>query len=69
MEISIYDISGALVRRLHPGHRQAGYYVDRGHAGYWDGRNDWGERVSSGLYFYRIDAGDFTAVRRMVISK
>jgi hypothetical protein len=34
---------------------------------YWDGRNDKGEEVTSGLYFYQLKAGDFDATRKMVI--
>ena len=67
--IEIYDVRGALVRRLDLGHQAAGYYRNRGKAAYWDGRNETGESVSSGLYFYHLRAGGFTATRRMVILK
>ena len=69
VQISIYDISGKMVRRLNLGHKPAGYYVDRGQAVYWDGKSETGEQVSSGLYFYQLRAGDFTSVKRMVILK
>ena len=69
VEITIYDVNGALVRRLTLGHQAAGYYADRGRAAYWDGRNDGGEAVASGVYFYRLRAGDYAASRRMVIVK
>ena len=69
VEISIYDLHGALVRRLKLGHQEAGYYIDRDEAAYWDGRSETGERVSSGLYFYRLRAGVFISVKRMVIVK
>jgi len=69
VSIQIYDTTGRLVRALDLGHRPAGYYVDRAKAAYWDGRNDAGERVASGLYLYRLNAGNFSAVRRMLILK
>ena len=69
VEITIYDAKGALVRRLALGHRAAGYYTDQGSAAYWDGRNESGEPVASGVYFYQLRAGDYAASRRMVIVK
>ena len=57
----IYDMNGRLVRRLAVGHQAAGMYRSRSHAVYWDGRNQFGESVASGLYFYALTAGDFTA--------
>jgi hypothetical protein len=69
VEISIYNILGQPVRRLEIGHRHAGKYIQRSQAAYWDGRNDTGELVTSGIYFYTIEAGDFTATRKMVIGK
>ena len=69
VQISIYDISGALVRQLHMGHQQAANYTNRSRAGYWDGRNGFGERVVSGIYFYTLTARDFSATRKMLISK
>lgn len=46
-----------------------GYYSDRGKAVHWDGRNDLGESVASGVYFYHLTAGDFSATRKMLIMK
>ena len=69
VEILIYNVRGALVRRLDLGHQAAGYYHKRHQAAYWDGRSETGESVSSGLYFYHLRAGDFTTTRRMVILK
>lgn len=65
--ISIYDVSGKLVHTLNIGQREAGVYLSKGRAAYWDGRIDTGEEVASGVYFYMIDAGSFRATRRMVI--
>ncbi len=67
--IQIYDVRGHLIRTLYLGQQPAGFYLSKNKAAYWDGRNTSGERVSSGLYFYRLSAGDFSAMRRMVIAK
>ena len=69
VSVSIYAVDGRLVRRLDLGHRVAGVYRGRSRAAYWDGRNAFGERVASGLYFYTLTAGDFTATRKMLIRK
>ena len=67
--LRIYAVNGALVRTLALGHQPAGAYRIRSRAAYWDGRNALGEKVASGLYFYTLSAGDFTATRRMLIRK
>ena len=67
--LTIYDTKGAPVRQLDLGHQPAGYYTDRAKAAYWNGRNESGESVASGVYFYQLRAGDYTALRRMVILK
>ena len=67
--LTIYDMNGQIVRRLAVGPQAAGVYQSRSRAVYWDGRNQFGESVASGLYFYTLTAGDFTATRRMVILK
>ena len=67
--LRIYSVKGILVRTLALGQTPAGIYQDRSRAAYWDGRNAMGESVASGLYFYTLTAGDFTATRRMLIRK
>ncbi len=67
--ITIYDTKGTLVRRLALGNQAAGYYAQRGKAAYWDGRNERGEAVASGIYIYQFRAGDYAASRRMAIVK
>ena len=67
--LTIYDMNGGTVRRLEVGHRAAGLYQNRNRAAYWDGRNGRGESVASGLYFYSLRAGEFTATRKMLIRK
>ena len=69
VNIAIYDPRGVLVRQLSLGHQVAGHYLSRSRAAHWDGRNQVGEPVASGLYFYTLTAGDFTATRKMLIVK
>ena len=66
---SIYDINGALVREFDLGYQFAGYYTDKSHAAYWDGNNQSGETMASGVYFYQLRAGDYSLMRRLVIIK
>jgi hypothetical protein len=65
--IQIYDVRGHLIRTLHLGHQPAGPYLSKDKAAYWDGQDDAGQRVGSGVYFYCLSAGSFSAVRKMII--
>jgi len=67
--LRIYSVSGELVRTLALGQTPAGVYQSRSRAVYWDGKNSVGEPVASGLYFYTLTAGDFTATRKLLIRK
>ena len=69
VKIAIYDARGMIVRRLALGTQPAGSYTRREYAAYWDGRNEFGEPVASGIYFYTLTAGKFTATRKMLIRK
>jgi len=67
--INIYDTTGKIVRTLDMGFQSFGYYASRDRLAYWDGRTEDGEQVSSGTYFYQIEAGDYTETREMVMLK
>ncbi len=67
--VTIYAANGTLVRTLDLGHQAVGVYQHRNRAAYWDGKNDIGESVASGVYFYTLTAGDFSATRKMLILK
>ena len=67
--LTVYDVRGSMVRELRFGHQPAGVYESRGRAAYWDGKNQLGEKVASGLYFYTLTAGEFNATRKLLIQK
>ena len=69
VQITIYDTRGSIVRQLNLGHQREGYYTRRSRAAYWDGKNDVGERVASGIYFYQFQADQLSFLRKMVILK
>ena len=69
VEISIYDLSGKLIRTLSLGKKVPGFYAGQDKAAHWDGKNFAGERVSSGVYFYTLQAGDFTATKKLLLIK
>ena len=67
--LTIYDLSGRVVRTLEVGHRIAAVYESRSKAIYWDGRNEFGEQVASGVYFYHLSVGDYSTTRKMLVVK
>jgi len=67
--ITIYRVEGTLVRTLALGQQAAGTYQIHSHAAYWDGKNALGEPVASGVYFYTLTAGEYSATRKMLIRK
>jgi len=67
--LTIYDLSGQVVRTLDVGRQNASTYENRSKAIYWDGRNELGQRAASGVYFYHLSAGDYSATRKMLILK
>ena len=64
VSMNIYDVTGRLVRTLVNELQEPGYYNVS-----WDGKDDFGKAVPSGIYFYRLEAGDFTGMRKMVIMR
>jgi len=69
VDIRIYDFKGGLVRTLNIGRKQPGVYVNKSRAAHWDGRNDSGEQIANGVYFYQIQAGAFSATRKLMLRK
>ena len=69
VRVRIYDVQGMLVRRLDIGRQQGGRYLNRQTAAYWDGKDQSGASVASGVYFYTLEADAFSKTRRMVIRK
>jgi len=62
--LRVYDLRGALIRTLYSGAIAPGTYTMQ-----WNGKTEGGEKVSSGVYLYRLDAGDFSSTRKMVVVK
>ena len=69
VRLTIYDLSGQVIRTLEVGHQVAALYESRSKAIYWDGRNQLGEPVASGVYYYHLSAGDYAATRKMLVVK
>ena len=67
--LTIYDGAGQVVRAIDVGHQTAAAYESRSQAIYWDGKNQVGEQVASGVYFYHLSAGDYSATRKMLTLK
>ena len=67
--IRIYNASGHVVRTLFIGNRVAGYYLSRSKAAYWNGKNELGEPVASGIYIYELTTPTFKQTRRLVVVK
>ena len=67
--LTIYSAKGKVARRIELGTKPAGLYTSRSRAAYWDGKNEVGEPVASGVYFYTLTVGEFTATRKMLIRK
>ena len=65
----IFGVDGQLVRTLKLGNKQAGLYHSKNRAAYWDGKNAFGEPVASGIYYYTLSIGEFSATRRMAIRR
>ena len=62
--IKIYDVSGQLVKEINKEHNQAGEYEVN-----WDGKNNFGQQVSSGTYFYQLRVGNYSEAKKMILLK
>jgi hypothetical protein len=62
--LEVFDMRGRRIRTLAEGTRLPGSYMVS-----WDGRDEKGESAGSGIYLYRVRAGEFTATRKMVMLK
>ena len=69
VSIGIYDVQGHRIRRIELGAQSAGSYLTEETAAYWDGKDQYGTSVSSGVYFYTLEVDAFSKTRRMVIRK
>ncbi len=70
VNIDIYDTNGHLVRSLHLGRKSTGVYMDKTRSAYWDGKNDKGESVTSGVYFYILRTESFqSGPKKMILLK
>ena len=67
--IRIHTVTGRVVRVLSLGKMAVGDYSSQSRAVYWDGHNETGELAGSGIYLYSINAGNFSATRKMLIRK
>ena len=64
IKLEILDLRGRVVSLL-----ASGSYTTGVHVVVWDGTDDRGERAASGIYFYRVNAGEFTATKKMTLMK
>lgn len=67
--IRIYNSTGTLIRTLDIGYKEAGSYITRDASAHWDGMTDTGEYVASGVYFFNIQAGSYSATKKMIVAK
>ena len=67
--VRIYNVKGELIWSIDVGKQAAGVYTSRQRAAYWEGKDDTGQSVASGIYFYQLLADDFSETRRMVVMK
>jgi len=67
--IRIYDLKGHIVRELNLGRQSADSYITKDKAAYWDGKDEHGQKMASGVYWYALRAEGFSAIRRLVILK
>ena len=69
VSVTIYDLSGSQVRHIDVGMQPKGQYINRAKAVHWDGKNNNGESVASGVYFYTLTADNFSQTKRLIVLK
>jgi hypothetical protein len=62
VSLKVYDLSGRLVKTLVSESQKSGVYAFK-----WDGRDNSGKRLPSGIYFYRFKSGDYTATKKLIL--
>ena len=67
--IKIFNVKGQLVRTIEEGYKSAGFYVSQDRAGYWDGKDDNGISMATGVYFYHLKAGRLEAVKKLAVQR
>ena len=67
--IRIYSVTGQLVHTFDCGRKPADFYISTDKAYRWDGENEAGEKAAQGVYFYSINAGELSAVKKLTILK
>jgi len=65
----MYTSKGQLIRAINLGLKKAGIYTTKDMAAYWDGKDRFGQKVASGVYYYTLQAGESSATRKMAILK
>jgi WD40 repeat protein len=68
VKIRIYTSTGRLVRTLDLGQKPSGVYLNREKAAYWDGRNESGETIASGVYFYTMEVAGYIGLKKMILA-
>lgn len=69
VSLTIFAVDGTVVRNLELGYKPSGVYEDKHQAIHWDGKNNEGETVASGIYYYSLTAGDYSETKKMLILK
>lgn len=67
--VKIHAVTGELIRAIDLGEKQPGVYLSKERSAYWDGCDNAGQTVASGIYFYTIQAGRYTATKKMVVAR
>jgi len=69
VSIKIFNVKGQLIRTMEEGYKAAGHYVSLNRATFWDGKDDNGLPVASGVYFYYLKAGKLEDLKKLVVRR